>query len=553
MLIYLKIIIFFILLIIPFQANCDIKPSEIHIYNQPVRKIPSSHSFVGVNWIEDSEYNRNFFKNPSQLKELGTLLKSINVDSIRYPGGLNATFNFWDVPYEKSLAAHRNLPKFEQVYLTRWTLKPNDRLSFFEFMRFCQNNDIKTTIQVNTHTIFDKKNNEIKFIKPHEYNSEGKRIKKSGKISWELVQEAAESAAQQVRWVKENGYAPNAAYWELGNEEYAHNHFLNTGYTGDEYAKVAAIFIREMRKVDPSIKFIVTFLDPAKAERYNPYLKKYFENWYTEFINNQELKAYRDHIFAFSAHIYGYITKFPESIDFPQFKEAAINNEKLNAGYALSRLKSLFEEAGYDKPQIFMNEFNTNNFKNKYKHTWLDALTLAKMIMSAANNPYCYHCDYHALIHFYKDVSLGFGLVHYAKDFSKMHFIKYPSAYVMEMLNENIKGDVLKTFFDDKEICVITVIDKGRIKVNILNLGQDKTIVLKNKGFEGLKYINNKSLGINIPLDLTVMREKDSMKNPSEIKLLNILDNEIKVKHDNNDYLIALPANTLAVFYLKNY
>ena len=352
--IFFKIALVFLLLLIPFQSYCSLKPTEIHIYNQPVRKIPISHSFVGVNWIEDHEYNRYFFKNPTQLQELGDLLKSINVDSIRYPGGLNVTFNFWDVSYEQSLAAHRKLPKFEQAYLTRKTLKHDDRMSFYDFMRFCKNNNIKATVQVNTHTIFDTGKNEIEFIKSYKYNSEEKRIKNSGEINWKLVQKAADSAAKQVKWVKDNSYSQNAAYWELGNEEYAYYHFLNTGYSGDEYAKVAAIFIREMRNSDPSIKFIVTFFDPDKAALYNPVLKKYFENWYSDFINSRELKAYKDQIFAFSAHTYGYIPKLSDDIDFIQFKEAALNNKKLEAGNTLSRLKSLFDEAGYGNSWIFI-------------------------------------------------------------------------------------------------------------------------------------------------------------------------------------------------------
>ena len=110
-----------------------------------------------------------------------------------------------------------------------------------------------------------------------------------------------------------------------------------------------------------------------------------------------------------------------------------------------------------------------------------DALTLAKMIMSASNNPYCYHCDYHALIHFYKDVSLGFGLIHYAQDFPQAHFIKYPAAYILEMLNEDIKGEVLKSDFNDKEIYVTTIKDKDSVKVIILNSAEDNTIALKHE------------------------------------------------------------------------
>jgi len=535
-------------------ANADMNNNteNILIENKVIKKIISEHNFIGVNSFDDCELNRNFLLNPVQMNLFGNLLKDLNIDFIRYPAGLNVSAAFWDVPTKDIQEALRKLPKSEQCFMSSKSKIPNDRWDFLSFIKFCKKNGIKADIQVNTHNWFDKDNREMILLKEYERTPDGKRIPNTGRVNWKLVNKAADYATLQLKWAKDNGYLNNVEYWELGNEEFAVNHFLNPGYTADEYAKVATIFIKKMTAVDPSIKFILSGIVESDDYPYgNIFLKNYLNNWFITLLKNPELKNYKNNIFAVSIHIEGRLDENIGKFNFSDFLQENLKNPKLDVTKRINFQRKLLDNEGYYNTKIFMNEFNSNNFLNKYMHTWISALGLSKMILSCVNNPTCYHADYHQLMHYFKNVSLGFGLVHYARDFSDMPFIKYPSAYVVGLLNENIKGDILKTTFNNKEIYALTASDNDYIKVVILNTEKTREISLKLQNFRNLKYVANKSLGIDVPLDFTVMDEGDSMTSPSEVRLLNVLDNAIQVKNNNGDFKINLPANTLSVFIFK--
>jgi hypothetical protein len=138
--------------------------------------------------------------------------------------------------------------------------------------------------------------------------------------------------------------------------------------------------------------------------------------------------------------------------------------------------------------------------------------------------------------------------VHYAKDFEEMHFIPYPDAYVISLLNKNIKGKVLETKFSSPETYVSAVKDGVKIKVIVCNIDKKRVIKINFNNFSNLKYIENESLGINVPENFTVMDYGASIWNPGEVRLLNIIKDSIKITQKGNYYEAMLPQNTLCIF-----
>lgn len=526
--------------------------TQIEVYNQKVKNLPSSHNFVGINMLDEAEVNRNFLTNPRQLDEFGKTLNDLNIDVIRYPGGLNVTFSFWDVPNKFVLEAMRKLPAWEQGWLARKTFVPEDKFDFFKFLGFCQKNKIKSIMQVNTHNYFDKANNSIIFLKSYEYDSTGKRNWKTGKPDWNMIEKAAKYAGQQVKWVKDNGFSNSVAYWELGNEDYAWVN-LNSGYTAKEYAKVAALFIKEMKSADPSIKIILTNNIPKLASKED--LAKPFVDWRTsltkwniDLLNNPTLKQFKNHIFGISNHTYrNKPVEVERNFSFEDYKKNVLSTN-YDVRNVLDYHFNILKETGYSDKKIFINEFSSVSCQNKFAHTWLSALTAGKIAMSLASSPHCYHSDYHNLMHYFKGVDQGFGIIHYAKDFSNKRFIPFPTAYVLSLLNKNLHGSIVKSKFNSSEVFVTSAIENNKLKVIILNIEDSHNINLKLNGFKNLKYLGNKSLGVNIPDNFSVMNAGDSMTRPSEVRSLNELTNEIKVEKKDKNFKIFLPKNTVSVF-----
>ena len=140
--------------------------------------------------------------------------------------------------------------------------------------------------------------------------------------------------------------------------------------------------------------------------------------------------------------------------------------------------------------------------------------------MSSANSPYCEHTDIHNLINAYglsMDTykNLGLGIMHFAPAY-KNPFLLHPVANVIGLLNESLKGKVLKTNVDDNnELYAITCENKNILNVIILNFKQDRQISLNFEQFKNkLNYLGNKSLGKDVPEFLALLMMEIPSSNP---------------------------------------
>ncbi len=555
--------IFFILILagisVKVKSNSFSNPSDIVVTNKIINVLPNEHNFIGANWQVDFPPNKDIFSNPEHIKAFIEALKNTGIDIVRYPGGQDIAMYFWDVPNETIVTAMKNWKKSNNKVVIYSYIKPSDRVDFYSFMKFCRKADIKATVQVNTHTFFDKSNNTIIPLKTFtSRDSEGNRIISSGNVNYSLVQKAAKNAAAQVKWVKDNGHSDIVKYWELGNEEFIKGVETNSAYSGAEYGQIAAEFIKKMKQVDPNIKFILTNQMRSSFLGEKPvYLNAaYINNWSTEVLNNTDLKSEASSIYAAAYHVYSN-GKTNTNTSFKAFYDNALDNPEFNISEKLNFHKKNLNKLGYKNTGIFVNEFNSNNFKSSYSHTWAGAIGNARIMLTGANTPYCKHTDYFNLMHGYwiiNDVyaNKGFEMLHYAKDF-KMPFIIHPVGNVIKLLNENIQYNVLNTQVTNPDITVVSSQNGDKLNIIVLNIHSAKNISLKLDGFSKIKYIGNKSIGNNVPADFTVLNTSDSASDPSEIRLLNTLDNAFAVNKRNEIYEFNLPKNNIAVLTFKIY
>jgi hypothetical protein len=553
------IVLLSILFFLAFWISANSEPYKepvssniITVKNQALKALPQEYNFVGVNWFDYFCQNRLFLKDKFELNELGTALKNYNIDFIRYPGGLNVLSYYWDIPNDKKLAALRKLPKSEQSYITEPYMSADDEMNFPSLMEFSKQHNLKSTIQINIHSYYDKQKNEILFLKKHKYNAEGKRIQNSGIIDWTLVEKSAKSAAEQVKWVKENGYSDYVKLWEMGNEDYVFNMFLNCGYTGEEYAKICAIFMREMLKADPNIKFMLTSVTyPQNYIEVNIWFTDFLNKWTNSVISSKELQPYKNNIYSFSRHIYGLETK--KDASFSEFLESNLNENMSKFENLLAHHVKKMNEAGFQNRAIFVNEFNVNNFQNKYMHNWLSALNLAKLILIFSKSPNVEHIDYHNLLHQWGNISHGYGLFNYAKDFEGMKFLPYPAASVISFMNQNIKGEVVQTNSPVKDIYVsASKPDKNTLNIILVNKSIARNINIKLDAFNGYKYKSNSSLGANLPYSFESFEKNDDRSNPTEVRLINKITNGIAVsQHSSSDLTLEIPKNSIVSIKLE--
>ncbi len=522
----------------------DYKESLI-IKNNVIKSIPNEYNFVGLNWFDYYAQNRLFLKNEKQLNEFGQTLNKFNIDIVRYPGGINVLAYFWDIPNDKKLRALRKLPKFEQSYITADYVSPDDELNFPSFMEFCKKHNIKSTVQVNVHSYYDKDKNTVILLKLPKYDAYGKRIKNSGTVNRVLVEKAAKNAAEQVKWVKNHGGSGLVKYWEMGNEDYGYEMFLNSGYTGEEYAKVCSVFMKEMLKVDPNIKFILTSATyPAGYSEMNFWVADFLNKWTGKVFYSEELKPYRKNIYSFSRHAYE-TTGIEKRTNYDEFVRKNLNSEMSKRDEIFNNHKKLMNAAGLTKQTIFVNEFNVNNFQNKYMHTWLSTLNLAKLIVLTANNRYVEHMDYHNALHQWGNISCGFGLFNYAKDFEGMKFLPYPAASVVSFINQNFKGEVLESSSNIKNLEITASKNNNQLNIIVVNRGELKEVSIKLEGFDDYKYKSNSVLGSGLPYSFEAFEAGSERENPSEVRMINAVSCDLKVVKDNGVLRFQLPEHSI--------
>lgn len=545
------------------KASNNIDISTIDVQNTIIKKTKVAHSFIGVNWHADNayddsngykSYNEYIFTDPALLKTFVNVLKDTKIEHIRYPGGENVAHYFWDVSNEKIYEARKKWNAEDNSIRYKKNFKASNRLDFSSFLKFCKDNQITTTVQVNPHTYFDKESTRIIPLKSYERDNQNNRIWETGKVNWKLAEESAKSAAKQVAWAKNNGCSKTVAYWEIGNEEMVKVP-LSPVYTGEEYGKVAALFIKEMKNVDPSIKIILTgAARPAKSFEKVCDEELPSNKWGTAVLNYPEMQKYKNSLYAVSAHTYPKgITK--KDLSYAAYAKNIFTNPDLDLRNRLNFHAKQLKDSGYLNTLIFLNEFNVNSYNTPYARTWLGAIGNAKIIMSCANVSSCEHVDYFQL---FSDSwkssdeysNQGYGVFHLAKDFEKP-LLYQPIAKVIKILNENIKSEVLQADFSDKNLEIVSSVEKDIVRVVVLNKEKSQKVELKFTGFDKLEYLGNKSLGINVPETFTIIDARDSRSNPSEIRMLNIIDNAITVSANKNLYKITLPKNTLSVFMFK--
>lgn len=174
------------------SVNVRVKPDEV--------LAPVNRLFWGTNflfWVEDDEALAD--------GRIERSMKNLPVRILRYPGGTVADNFHW----KTNMLDNRNMFPYEEG---------PEQSDFDEFMAFCDRVGAEPMLVVNTQSWFLKDD----------------------------IEGGAREAADWVRYCKDKGY--NVRYWEIGNETYWH-----TVMTAKEYGRLANVYARAMKEVDPDI------------------------------------------------------------------------------------------------------------------------------------------------------------------------------------------------------------------------------------------------------------------------------------------------------------
>jgi len=170
---------------------------------------------INFNYLRDDNHNR-----PTGSPTIQSVMKQMNVQWVRYPGGEISDWHFFSQPpYEKADPTVLTYNEDEGGYYQ--SVNNQDLLDFDEYIDYLREFAGRAYIVV-----------------PYE------SYERSNKTKEEFLEHA-------VAWVRyaniQKNY--NVVYWEVGNENW-HN---KTG-TADEIARVAKEFAQAMKAIDPNIK-----------------------------------------------------------------------------------------------------------------------------------------------------------------------------------------------------------------------------------------------------------------------------------------------------------
>lgn len=180
-------------------------------------------------------------KNPdSKRKEFSSLIHEHGINAIRFPGGLTSGYyDGLDEDVTRFYAKHYN-----KYWLNQKSKRANSfYVSIFDFLDFCKEADVEPIIQLNTFNQF--------------------AVEDGAQKVYDLTQDTAHyrDAAARVEIMlaemKKRGYTVN--YFEIGNEEYAEEF----AFAPENYARLAAEYIKVIKKIFPSSKVLVTLGDSS--------------------------------------------------------------------------------------------------------------------------------------------------------------------------------------------------------------------------------------------------------------------------------------------------
>jgi len=538
--------IMLLFLVVLLQSAYSQENAVICVSSKNIKTLPSGNYFVGVNWRDEGFDGRYMYQQES-LEKLAETLQKINVNSIRFPSGVNVRNFFWDVSMQDVIdSLDKNFHNKHRSPIAA------DKMDLYKFLDFCKKNKFKATIQFNTQKYYDKNTKNIYYIKDYKLDSNSVKTAGTAVINEARLNAAADYAAAEVKWINDNGYADIVQYWELGNEDYMEQND-GTGFSGKEYAHLAAVFINKVKKADPNAKIIITnYITPDKII---PNDSDFFYKWHYDLFHSNELQKVKDKIYAITTHLYTF--PFSDAQNLPESYRASVySNYRLDINGFFKEHMSLLSQYGYKNLKVDFNEFNASNFNSRYAHSWLGALGNAKLIMSSVNFPACEHADIHNLEGFYggNDIfsSKSFGIVHYASRYENP-FLIYPVANVIQILNENVNGSILESNSNTTDVYTTVAKNGKNLNVIVLNFKKDRNIKIQ-LGQLPYKtvYAENKSLGKDVQEMFSIISEGDSSSDPSEVRQLNIINNAITVTESGtNSYSATIPKNTLAVLKFK--
>lgn len=200
------------------------------------------------------------------------MVKKLGVTMIRFPHGVYGQQYFWDND-------ERTFQNNTRGYIR------GTRKNWFhtdDYIAFCRRVGAEPLLQVNAQTLYDPKSKEIRHygnvsdIPAGSHHPKYMRTTKTP--SPEMLRSIKIMARYAAKWVYYCNVVKkyNVRYWQIGNEDWDNPYM---------YSVIAEIFAKEMRKVDPDIVLIATYLEPIYATWAKRHMKGKYAFEYRDWEN----------------------------------------------------------------------------------------------------------------------------------------------------------------------------------------------------------------------------------------------------------------------------
>ena len=318
----------------------------VHIYINTDSAVPLRKELYG--------FNTNMMSGDYGYldKDFIALTESLNPSSLRFPGGTVGNFYHWEssgfYEGEMNTTLSMQLNKRNRGNFNKLRKKRNGIISFDDFMKVCNDLNIKPIIMVNVWT------------------------------------GSPEESAAWVRYSKNMGY--NIRHWELGNEHYL-PHYLNRFPTAQNYMQTAKKHALAMKAVDPNIMLSVC-ASPIAFHKEGFLLATPQRKWDKVLADNVSLST--DWFDAFSVHVYAY--KAIKDIEIEKMKRYLFGWIHFGFDEAMTYYQELFPDK-----EMWITEWNIANPANRVANTHLHAMYVGDFFMKMLSIPKITQANFHVI------------------------------------------------------------------------------------------------------------------------------------------------------------
>lgn len=442
-------------------------PATISIDARIVKRELDPFDYCCANWVWTSSTHalRRIFSTPAQYQAFIRFLRDdVSIRTFRYPAGGNVGFFHFGIPASRLI---------DEMRRSDASAEADDWIEVEEFFTFLHDGDLRTFLQVNTTGWFDEQTNRIvPFLFP-----EKKELDLAG------LSRGADRVEALARWVKENHYETLVRIWEIGNEEYG-------GYTGRQYAAIAAEMARRIKKVLPDARIVVTNQlgvtnDQWKAIHID-FSRGVLEGLKTEKVDSL-IAGVTNHVYAFAVESkdgnvsssayqeFASYTSFQPDDPYRHPWARLFDRAGRPASFVAKQADDL-DAHGFPNAGIFVTEYRLGGMWEPHNQALANGLGNLQLTAGWAAAPRVAGSTIHSLLHASAVTAKrpfgtwGYDVINYQMDNNlQPRFVSTPVAEAFNLIWRLARGDVLATQTSDPLLFCVATRERDALRLLVIN------------------------------------------------------------------------------------